>query len=254
MGQAAPQTRTVLGYRLAHLTLEAASDWCLDALREPTPKLVVTLNPEIIVQAKHDPALQGALRAADLTVADGIGVLWAARQFEVTLPQRIPGVELMMRLLERGGAGLRVYFLGARPGVAERAAKMASIRFGTEIAGVQHGYFKRPDEVAEVVRAVAASKPDLLVAGLGEGQELFLHEYRHDLKVPVMIGVGGAIDVLAGEAKRTPSWTRRLGVEWAWRVGLDRKRWHRFPRLMAFVRLVRQEKRLNRQAKMMETR
>ncbi|MDQ3397785.1 MAG: WecB/TagA/CpsF family glycosyltransferase [Deinococcota bacterium] len=131
---------------------------------------------------------------------------------------------------------------------------MASIRFGTEIAGVQHGYFKRPDEVAEVVRAVAASKPDLLLAGLGEGQELFLHEYRHDLKVPVMIGVGGAIDVLAGEAKRTPSWTRRLGVEWAWRVGLDRKRWHRFPRLMAFVRLVRQEKRLNRQAKMMETR
>lgn len=231
-------TRPVLGYRLAALSLDEAAAWCLVAVGDPRPKLLVTLNPEIIVQARRDDALEEALQAADLTVADGVGVLWAAKRLGAPLPERVPGVDLVSEVLRRGGERLSVYFLGAKPGVAERAAKVAQARFGSRVAGVQHGYFKKPHEVPEVVRQVASSGADLLLAGLGEGQERFLHEHRLDLNVPLMIGVGGSLDVLAGEARRTPAWTRRLGVEWAWRVGLDRKRWHRFPRLVQFMRLV----------------
>lgn len=153
------------------------------------------------------------------------------------LPGRVPGVELMTQLLARGGPALRVYFLGARPGVAERAAAAARARFGTAVAGVQHGFF-RSDDVEKVVQQVRESRAQLLIAGLGEGQELFLHRHRAALAAPLMIGVGGALDVLAGEVKRAPRWTHQLGLEWLWRVGGDPKRWYRLPRLVRFALLV----------------
>ena len=233
----------VLGYRLAECTLQEAAEWCVAATQNPQPQLLVTLNPEIIVQAEANSVLKEALLSAALTVADGVGVVWAARRFGTTLPERVPGVELVGRVLELGGTDLSVFFLGSKPGVAERAAAAARSHYGTRVAGVQHGYFKRPDETPEILQAVRDSGAKLLLAGLGEGQELFLHEHRHNLGVPLMIGVGGTLDVLAGEVQRTPAWTRRAGVEWAYRVGLDRKRWHRFPRLLRFVRLVQAEAR-----------
>lgn len=232
----------VLGYKVARCTLEEAASWGLEVAftaHPSRPQLLVTLNPEIIVQAEASPPLREALQHADLSVADGVGITWAARRCGVTLPGRVPGVDLMLRLLERGGPELRVYFLGAKPGVAERAAKTAQARFGTLIAGVQHGYFRRPGEVESVTQAVRESCAQLLLAGLGEGQELFLHVHRHALGAPLMMGVGGALDVLAGEAKRTPAWTQQAGLEWAWRISADPKRWHRLPRLLRFVQLVR---------------
>ena len=236
---AAIPTADILGYKVAHCTSEEAAQWsvarCLGA---PSPHLLVTLNPEIIVQAEADPTLKRSLQNADLTVADGVGITWAAQRFGVTLPERVPGVELMERILVLGGERLRVYFLGAEPGVAARAAEVAQERYGTVTAGVQHGYFKRPEEIPQVVEHVARSGAHLLLAGLGEGQERFLDEHRDDLNIRLMIGVGGALDVLSGEVKRTPLWTRKLRLEWAYRVGLDPKRWHRFPRLARFVRLV----------------
>ena len=209
-----PRTN-VLGYTLAECTLEEAARWCLAAARDPQPQLLVTLNPEIIVQARTNPALQEALLAAALTVADGVGVVWAAKRFGTTLPERVPGVELVGRVLELGGPDLDVFFLGSKPGVAERAAAAARSHYGVRVAGVQHGYFKRPDETPEILKQVRDSGASLLLAGLGEGQELFLHEHRHALGVPLLIGVGGTLDVLAGTVQRTPAWTRRAGLEWA---------------------------------------
>jgi N-acetylglucosaminyldiphosphoundecaprenol N-acetyl-beta-D-mannosaminyltransferase len=229
----------VLGYRVARCTLEEAASWALGAARQPnTPKLLVTLNPEIVVRAEADPELKAALHRAELTVADGVGITWAARRAGTPLPERVPGVELMTRILEKGGPQLRVYFLGAKPGVAQRAAETACERYGTVVAGTQHGYFKRPDEVAGMVGTISTSGADILLAGLGEGQELFLHRHRAALKVPLLMGVGGALDVLSGEVRRTPAWTRHMGLEWAYRVGFDRQRWHRAPRLVRFVKMV----------------
>jgi N-acetylglucosaminyldiphosphoundecaprenol N-acetyl-beta-D-mannosaminyltransferase len=236
------ETSTVLGYQVAAITLEQATWWCLQAVNDPVPKLLVTLNPEIIVAAKENPSLEEALQSADLTVADGVGVVWASKRLGQAAPERVPGVELTMKVLEKGGSSLRVFFLGSKPGIAQRAAEEAQRRFGTTIAGCHHGYFKRPDETPGVLKNVRESQAQLLLAGLGEGQELFLHDNRAGLDVPLMIGVGGTLDVLAGEVKRTPLWTQKVGLEWAWRVGFDHKRWYRFPRLLKFVRLVLREK------------
>ncbi len=237
-----PPRHDVLGYPLDAVTFSGAADWVLREVAEarrsgPSSRLVVTLNPEIVVQAAASPQLAAALRAADLSVADGVGVAWAARRSGTPLPGRVPGVDLAFEVMRRGGSDLRVYLLGAKPGVAERAAAEAASRFGVNVVGSHHGYFDRsaPDEV---LRAVASSRADLLLAGLGEGQELFLHSHAAQLGVGVMVGVGGTLDVLAGEVKRMPAWTRRLGVEWLFRVALDRRRWGRLPRLFRFAAMV----------------
>jgi len=238
-----PTPLTVLGHALHPVDLEQAAAWILASLDAPAPRLVVTLNPEIIVRARHDEDLARALARADLTVADGVGVLWAAQRVGQRLPGRVPGVELAFAVMARGGPSLRVALLGGRPGVAEHAAREAARRWGVTVTTSGHGYFDHGREAATVAAEVAEGRPHLLLAGLGEGQELLLDRYREAWGARVLIGVGGTLDVLAGVAKRTPGWTRRLGLEWAWRVGLDPARWHRIPRLLAFVRLAVRERR-----------
>lgn len=233
------ERHTLLGAPLHALSLEEAIDWVVaEAIKGGPARLVVTLNPEILLRAQRHPELARALSDADLSVADGVGILWAARRAGISLRGRVPGVELSSGALQRGGSRLRVYFLGGRPGVAEAAAATAQRRWGIEVAGARDGYFDLEREGGAVAESVAASGAQLLLAGLGERQELFLHQHRHRLGVGAMIGVGGTLDVLAGAAKRTPAWTHRLGLEWAWRIGSDPKRWHRFPRLLAFALLV----------------
>lgn len=227
---------TVLGHPLDPISLADAAERVLTRAGRGPAATVVTLNPEIVVRAQRDPELARALAAADLSVPDGVGVVWAARRAGMTVPERVPGVELTERILEAGGPELGAFFLGGRPGVAERAAAAAHERFGTRIAGARDGYFAATDEAA-VAAEVGASGAQLLLAGLGERQERFVHEQRDRFGSLVAIGVGGTLDVLAGDATRTPAWTRKVGLEWAWRVGLDPKRWHRAPRLAQFVLL-----------------
>lgn len=214
--------------------MERAAERVVALARGARAALVVTLNPEIVVRAEGDPRLREAIARADLCVADGVGIVWAARRAGVVLPERVPGVELAMRAMGSGGADLRVYFLGGRPGVAARAAEEAVRRFGVSVAGSNHGFFGA-DEAGAVVDGVRTSRPHLLLAGLGERQETFLAEHLGRFGVGAAMGVGGTLDVLAGSVRRTPEWTRRLGVEWAWRVGLDPARWHRAPRLARFA-------------------
>ncbi len=234
MSAGAFERRELLGFPIDAVTLPAAVGWVLERAGEVEPRLVVTLNPEILVRAAADERLAVALRGADLSVADGVGVTWAARALGRALPGRVPGVDLAIETLRRGGGGLRVYLLGGRPGVAALAAERVAERFGTDVVGARDGYFA-PSEAAAVARVVAGSGAQLLLAGLGERQELFLAEHRRSLGVPVMIGVGGTLDVLAGTVRRMPRATSALGVEWLFRVGLDPKRWRRFPRLLRFV-------------------
>lgn len=227
--------RLLLGLPVDPLTLQQATAWVLEAARGDRPRLVVTLNPEIVVGALDDPVLFRALAGADLSVADGVGIAWALRRQGVPLPGRVPGVDLVTGVLREGGPELRVFVLGGRPGVAERAAAEITRRFGCRVTGVRHGYFRRPEEVPDVCNEIEASHSHLLLAGLGPGQERFLWEHAPRLGARVLIGVGGTLDVLAGEVRRMPAWSSRLGIEWVLRVGLDPKRWRRVPRLARFV-------------------
>lgn len=232
-----PEPARVLGHPLHPLDLDGAIERVLAACRGTTPRLVVTLNPEIVVRARGDAALRDVIARADLVVADGIGMVWAARRAGAPLRDRVPGIDLAFGTMERGGPSLRVFLLGGRPGVATAAAEAARSRWGVEVVGTHHGYFDHDVDGAAVAAVVGASGAALVLAGLGDRQEAYLDAHRHALGAGALIGVGGTLDVLAGVARRTPAWTRRWGLEWAWRVGLDPQRWYRIPRLARFVAL-----------------
>ncbi|HEX6989419.1 MAG TPA: WecB/TagA/CpsF family glycosyltransferase [Bacillota bacterium] len=191
-------------------------------------RIVVTANPEILVASRSDPVLARVLEEAALVVADGIGVVAAARLLGSPVPERVPGVELLERLLAAcAREGLRPFFLGARLEVVEAAAQRSAARYpGLVLAGWHHGYFDLADP--EPVRVVAASRADVLFAGMGAARELrWLLANRERLRVPVAMGVGGSFDVLSGRVRRAPVWVRRTYLEWLYRLLMEPARWRR---------------------------
>lgn len=225
--------RSVLGVPVDAVTLAEALERagaCLAAAEPGRPALIFTPNPELIMQAQHDPELMEIAAAADLALPDGIGVVWALRRQGLKVAGRVPGVEFMLSLLARADReGRSVFLLGARAGVVAAAAHQAEVRFpGLRVAGWADGYFGRAGE-AEVVRRVAGSGADILLVGMGvPAQERFLHRHRTEFgPVRLAMGVGGSFDVLSGVVRRAPAAVRRVGLEWLWRLLSQPSRWRR---------------------------
>jgi N-acetylglucosaminyldiphosphoundecaprenol N-acetyl-beta-D-mannosaminyltransferase len=213
-------------------TLESAVARCLSWCEEPrTPHTVITANAGILCMMRRDPELAESCRAGDLTLADGMSVVWALRSARTPVPERVTGCDLMTRLLEAGGPrGLSVYFLGAKEEVVRKLAEESPQRFpGLRVAGYRNGYFSAADHPA-MVEQIRAVRPDVLFVGMPSPfKETFCEHHRNQLGVPVLMGVGGSFDVLAGQVSRAPLWLRRLGMEWSWRLLMEpRKMWKRY--------------------------
>ncbi len=196
---------------------------------------VVTPNPEIVWLARTMPELRGALNGADLVIPDGIGVIYAAKILGTPLVERVPGIELTEHLLAVcAEKGLPVYLLGAKPGVAERAGKNLEKKHpGLHIAGCGDGYFQ---EDGPVLAALRASGARLILVCLGfPRQELWMAAHRHEVGDALMLGVGGSMDVFAGDVKRAPEAWRRLGLEWLYRLLSQPSRIRRMVKLPVFL-------------------
>ena len=234
------QSIDILGVRVDDATyydLMAAVDRFVASGR---PHQVVTLNPEMLVTARADPAFRAILARSDLNVADGVGLMLAARILGCPLRQRVTGSDGIYYLARHSAQrGYRVYFLGAGPGVAEATAqRLAAAYPGLSVAGT-YGGSPAAQETAEVVGRVRAAHPDLLLVAYGvPAEEKWIARNRDDLGVPVMIGVGGSFDFVAGVTRRAPPWMRRLGLEWLHRLFREPWRWRRQLALPRFLGLV----------------
>jgi len=205
---------------------------------------VVTLNPEMIYASQRDSQLREAINDADLVVADGIGVVWAAGTLGETLKGRVPGIDLVERLFEGGDAadlenGLRVFLLGARPpSVAGAAHRIGQVYPEVRVVGHHHGYFNPEDDEA-IVAAINEAEPDLLLVGLGAPkQEFWIRAHIEQLRVPVSVGIGGAFDIWSGIARRAPRWAQALHLEWLYRLVSEPRRFRRQMVLPKFILLV----------------
>ena len=206
----------------------------------PFPRQVCTINPEFIMAARRHPAFAQALSAADLCTPDGVGVLWAARLAGVRLDERVTGSDAIYRLCERAAAqGWRVFFLGAAPGVAERAAaELARLYPGLPVAGT-YGGSPADTDWPQIRQHLAAAQADLLFVAYGHPrQDIWIQQHREELPVAVALGVGGAFDFVAGITPRAPLWLRRLGLEWLFRLARQPWRWRRMAALPLFALLV----------------
>ena len=231
----------VLGVAFDALTLTEAEERADALLRARKGGYIVTANPEIVLHSRDDAAYAAAVNGADLVLADGVGDLYAARILGTPLPERVAGSDLTPRLLsrlaERGGS---VFLYGARPGVAERAGEaLRSACPGLRIAGTENGYIS--DETA-LFTALDKEQPDLLLLGLGvPRQELWMAQNRQRTNA-VMIGVGGLLDVFAGDIPRAPEAWQKLGLEWLYRLLREPRRIKRMIRLPKILLLAARER------------
>jgi N-acetylglucosaminyldiphosphoundecaprenol N-acetyl-beta-D-mannosaminyltransferase len=222
-----PARQVIFGTQVHAVEMDAALAWARARVGARAPAYVVTLNGALLVQAARDAGIRDAVNGAGLVTADGVGVLLAARILGIPLTRRVAGVDLALALAgEASRAGYRMFLLGSAPGVADDAAAELRRRFPSlDIAGTQHGYFS-PDEEAGVLAAIRRARPDVLLVALGAPrQERWMQRWLPDLQVPVAVGVGGSLDVIAGRVARAPRWMQRIGAEWLYRAMREPRRW-----------------------------
>lgn len=227
----------ILGVPVASLTMREAVEQVEHWMDERRGALIATANAEMIMNATRDEELLEILRAADLVVPDGAGTVWAAHHLGHSMPERVAGYDLTQELLKRAPEKhRRVFFFGSAPGVAEKARQKAEALYpGIQVVGVRNGYFNEAEE-PEIIREIREAEPDLLLAALGvPKQEKWLKKHKKELGVPVSIGVGGTLDVMAGTVKRAPLWMQKAKLEWLFRGILQPKRAGRLLALPKFV-------------------
>jgi len=216
----------VLGCPVDVVTVDQALDFVGERIARREPCQQVSINAAKLVRLQHDVQLREVIRACELITADGQSVVWAARILGQPLPERVAGIDLMHGLLRRSVEyGHRVYFLGARQEVLERAVVTIRQEYpGLQLVGSHHGYFG-PDEEPEVVEGIREAAPDVLFVALETpAKELFLARNRDRLEIPFVMGVGGAVDILGGVRRRAPRWMQKFGLEWAFRLAQDPRR------------------------------
>lgn len=216
----------LFGMRISRITMRETVDqlhaWCGQP-RGAECRYVVTPNVDHAVLFQSRPELRAAYADASLVLADGAPIVLASRLVGRRLPERVAGSDLVPQLFTETRSPLRVFLLGAAPGVAETAAARIAEQWpNVQIVGTYSpplGFENDRVENARTLATVAAAAPDLLVVGFGAPkQEIWVHRQRHELRAKVALCAGATIDFLAGHRQRSPVWMRRSGLEWLHRV------------------------------------
>lgn len=220
----------LLGFQFDNCTLLQAAQRVL-ALADTSDigNYVVTPNVDHAVLLHKRPELAEVYTNAALVVADGLPLIWASRWLGRALPERVAGSDLVPMVFKLARRVLRVYLLGAPPGVAAAAARKIEQQYpNIRVVGVQSppiGFEKDPTTNDAAARDVAEAAPEILVLGLGAPkQELWAYRERHRLSARVILCAGATIDFLAGSRARAPVWCQQYGLEWAYRALEEPKR------------------------------
>ena len=227
----------IQGFGVDSFSLEEAADYL-----NSNSGQVVTINPEMIMNASKDKDFADIISHADLVVPDGIGVEIGLKILGHKV-RRIPGIELGKLLIKNFSAsGKRIAFIGGKPSVADTAIKNLKVEFPEMNAVYCHDGYFNDEEI--ICSEIVSSNPDLILVALGSPkQEFFISKLKAKLPKAVMIGLGGSFDVWAGIVDRAPEIFQKLGLEWLYRTVKEPKRFKRIsPTLPIFVLKVLKER------------
>jgi exopolysaccharide biosynthesis WecB/TagA/CpsF family protein len=225
------ETVEVLGVPVARLTAAAAREELVRLYERDRPALVAYANAHTLNLASRDSGYREVLRGADIVLNDGAGLAIAGRVFGRPFPENLNGSDFNPVILEEAAEhGWPVFFLGAKPGVAEEAARRLRSRIpGLSVAGTRDGYFA-PSESAEVARSIADTGAGVLMVAMGNPlQEVWLSRHLEATGARLGVGVGAFFDFTAGVVPRAPAWMNKLGIEWVYRLLQEpRRMWRRY--------------------------
>lgn len=194
--------------------------------------LIVFLNVDTIMKLQKDPEYAEVCRNAEYVIADGKIVIYATHFLGTPLREKVSGSDFLGAFCEhhRSNPDVRVFLLGAGPGVADTARQRINARIGREIVVGSHspsfGFQDKPAECDEIVRLINESGANVLAVGVGAPkQEKWIARHRERLpNVQRYLAVGATIDFEAGKVRRAPVWMSEVGLEWLFRLAQEPRR------------------------------
>ncbi|MGQ9458130.1 MAG: WecB/TagA/CpsF family glycosyltransferase [Anaerolineae bacterium] len=236
----APGEVWILGVRVHRVRARDVTAYLEGLAGQGRALQVVTVNPEFVMEARRNKPFREVLNTATLSLPDGYGIVWASRVLGDPVPERVAGVDIMRRMCAWAAQrGWPIFLLGARPGVAERAAAVLVTEHRDLVVAGCYAGSPDPAEEGELVARVNRSGARLLFVAYGAPrQDLWIARNLFRLEVAVAMGVGGAFDFRAGMVPRAPLWMQERGLEWLYRRAQQPWRWRRMLALPRFAVLV----------------
>jgi N-acetylglucosaminyldiphosphoundecaprenol N-acetyl-beta-D-mannosaminyltransferase len=234
-------TIDLLGMRVASCSEGELLDEIFAALERRQGGWLVTANLDFLRRYDRDQRMRALYAEADLRVADGMPLVWAALLQGTPLPERIAGSSLVRPFAQRASQqGRRLYFLGGAEGTAEATARLLTEAYpGLKVAGHSSPWLptEPDDEAVEPTRqALTEARPDLVLVALGSPkQEWLINKLRRCLPACWFVGVGMSFSFATGQMRRAPEWMQRSGLEWVHRLASEPRRlgkrylWHDAP-------------------------
>jgi N-acetylglucosaminyldiphosphoundecaprenol N-acetyl-beta-D-mannosaminyltransferase len=208
----------ICGLKVNNVSMNQALEEIDRMVREGGTHLVVTLGVEMVMRSDNDREFIDIVNNASLVVPDSVGILWAGRRAGCKLSERVPGIDILTGAASQSERyKWNVFFLGAKPGVAEKAAENIKKDYPDfRIVGTHHGFFDNDEEIIEKIKS---ADTNILFVALGSPyQEKWFEKNRKRFGNIIALGVGGSFDVISGTVKRAPVFMRKLGLEWFYRL------------------------------------
>lgn len=222
--------RDILGIPIALTDYDEAMAVMDGMVARREPGYVCCVAVHAVMVAQRDREMREALLRSDLTVPDGMPLVWAANMLGEDLEQRVYGPELMRRYTDRCvERGHRVWLYGGRDqgALVQLALQLRRRHPGIRIVGGYAPPF-RPltgEEEDAICAQINEAAPDVLWVGIGvPKQEKWMARMRERLEVPVMCAVGAAFDFHAGRISQAPGWMQDRGLEWTYRIAQEPRR------------------------------
>lgn len=219
-----PDKQEILGLEFSEVTMSQVVSIARDRLARGVGTWLVPVNVDCLRICCEVQETMLLVRQADLIVADGAPIVWASAISGSTLPQRVAGSDLVGKLAKMSADhGSSVFFLGGRPDSAEQAAKvLAGLAPSLKVAGWDcppHGFEDDPDQMDRLIELLTEKNPGVVFVALGfPKQEIVINHLRSRLPKTCFIGVGGSLELIAGDIQRAPAWMQVMGLEWAYRL------------------------------------
>jgi N-acetylglucosaminyldiphosphoundecaprenol N-acetyl-beta-D-mannosaminyltransferase len=179
-----------------------------------------------------DESFRDSVIQSDMSVADGMPLIWLARLLEIPLPERVAGASMFDSLRVDPTSKIKVYFFGGPPGIAEKACQRLNENGGEfKCVGHMSPGFGTIEEMSSdsIIEHINSSEADFLVVALGAKKgNAWIQSNFFRLTVPVVSHLGAVINFIAGSVSRSPTWMQHVGLEWLWRIKEEPYLWRRY--------------------------
>lgn len=236
---------SIFGVDIDNLSMDETVEIVKEYFKSDKLNIIFTPNTEIVMAAKEDTSIRDIVNSADIVIPDGIGLIYGSRIRKKPLKERVTGFDISIKMLEIANEnGYSIYLLGGADGVARDAGQKIKKDYpNVKVVGYHHGFFKGShrdikdsEEEAKIVSEINSLNPDMIFVGLGfPGQEKWIYSNKDKISARIIIGNGGVMDILSGNAKRAPEIYQKMGLEWLYRLAKNPSRITRQVALPKFV-------------------